>query len=206
PPRPRARLPRRVLAGRRPPRRSRLWDVREGRRPREQRRHVTALRSRGERHRGALRQGPRRQPEGPVPADRARRYAHGGGRRRFASRSAGRASPPRSSARRFTSRATRRAIPRDRSSRWTAACPEAALRSSATALGKDSMNGGDMKKAKTRSQREPSAASPREIPEVDFSKSRIRRNPYAARVAREGLVVQIGRARPRDALEAARPG
>src|SRR5437870_8370319 len=50
---PRARLPRRVLAGPRPPRRSRLWDVREGRRPREQRRHVTALRSRGERHRGA---------------------------------------------------------------------------------------------------------------------------------------------------------
>src|SRR5439155_20958433 len=58
------------------------------------------------------------------------------------------------------------------------------------------MKGGDMKKAKTRSQREPSVASPREIPEVDFSKSRIRRNPYAARVAREGLVVQIGRGRP----------
>ena len=58
-----------------------------------------------------------------------------------------------------------------------------------------------MKKAKTRSQREPSVASPREIPEVDFSKSRIRRNPYAARVAREGLVVQIGRGRPRKLLE-----
>src|SRR5438093_747479 len=63
------------------------------------------------------------------------------------------------------------------------------------------MRGGDMKKAKTRSQREPSAASLREIPEVDFSKSRIRRNPYAARVAREGLVVQIGRGRPRKLLE-----
>ena len=49
--------------------------------------------------------------------------------------------------------------------------------------------------------REPSAASLREIPEVDFSKSRIRRNPYAARVAREGLVVQIGRGRPRKLLE-----
>src|SRR5206468_1212108 len=63
------------------------------------------------------------------------------------------------------------------------------------------MKGGDMKKAKTCSQREPSAASLREIPEVDFSKSRIRRNPYAARVAREGLVVQIGRGRPRKLLE-----
>src|SRR5437667_2013607 len=63
------------------------------------------------------------------------------------------------------------------------------------------MKGGDMKKAKTRIQREPSAASLREIPEVDFSKSRIRRNPYAARVAREGLVVQIGRGRPRKLLE-----
>src|SRR5437773_11534396 len=63
------------------------------------------------------------------------------------------------------------------------------------------MKGGDMKKAKTRSDREPSAASLREIPEVDFSKSRIRRNPYAARVVREGLVVQIGRGRPRKLLE-----
>ena len=58
-----------------------------------------------------------------------------------------------------------------------------------------------MKKAKTRSDREPSAASLREIPEVDFSKSRIRRNPYVARVAREGLVVQIGRGRPKKLLE-----
>ena len=58
-----------------------------------------------------------------------------------------------------------------------------------------------MKKAKTRSHREPSAASLREIPEVDFSKARIRRNPYAARVAREGLIVQIGRGRPKKLLE-----
>ena len=58
-----------------------------------------------------------------------------------------------------------------------------------------------LKKTKTRSQREPSAASLREIPEVDFSKSRIRRNPYAARVAREGLVAQIRRGRPRKLLE-----
>ncbi|CAN5750546.1 hypothetical protein BH11MYX2_BH11MYX2_16620 [soil metagenome] len=34
---------------------------------------------------------------------------------------------------------------------------------------------------------EPSAASLREMPEVDFSKYRVRRNPFAARVAREGI-------------------
>src|SRR2546428_11169534 len=63
------------------------------------------------------------------------------------------------------------------------------------------MRGDDMKKAKKRSAREPSAASLREIPEVDFSRVRVRRNPYAARIAREGIVIQVGRGRPKKMLE-----
>ncbi len=55
------------------------------------------------------------------------------------------------------------------------------------------------KRAKT--QREPSKASLREIPEVDFSKARVRRNPYAKRIAKDGLVVQVGRGRPKKILE-----
>jgi hypothetical protein len=35
----------------------------------------------------------------------------------------------------------------------------------------------------------PTAESLRELPEIDFSKYRIRRNPYAARVAREGIEI-----------------
>jgi hypothetical protein len=45
-----------------------------------------------------------------------------------------------------------------------------------------------MKKAteRTRTSRhsEPSAASLKAIPEVDFTRARVRRNPYAARIAR----------------------
>ena len=41
-------------------------------------------------------------------------------------------------------------------------------------------------RAKTRRQRGPSAASLRGIPEIDFSKAKVRRNPYAARIAKEG--------------------
>lgn len=37
------------------------------------------------------------------------------------------------------------------------------------------------------SQRPPSRASLREMPEVDFSKGTWRRNPYAARIAKEGM-------------------
>lgn len=53
-----------------------------------------------------------------------------------------------------------------------------------------------MKAMKVSRQREPSRASLREMPEVDFSKAR--RNPYAARIAKEGITIQIGRARPRQ--------
>jgi hypothetical protein len=56
-------------------------------------------------------------------------------------------------------------------------------------------------KVNRRAQREPSKRSLREIPEVDFRKVRVRRNPYARRIAAEGLVVQVGRGRPKRLLE-----
>ena len=56
-----------------------------------------------------------------------------------------------------------------------------------------------MKKKVTR-PREPSAASLREIPEVDFGRARVRRNPHAARVAAEGIV-HVGRGRPKRGTE-----
>ena len=59
-----------------------------------------------------------------------------------------------------------------------------------------------MKKADRRSQREPSKRSLREIPEIDFSRVRVRKNPYAARIAAEGLTIQVGRGRPKRLMEA----
>ncbi|MCU0241993.1 MAG: hypothetical protein MUF51_06180, partial [Vicinamibacteria bacterium] len=59
-----------------------------------------------------------------------------------------------------------------------------------------------MKKANSKAQRGPSKRSLREIPEVDFSKVRVRRNPYTERIAKEGLWVQVGRGRPKRILEA----
>ena len=59
-----------------------------------------------------------------------------------------------------------------------------------------------MKKAHRRAHREPSRRSLREMPEVDFGKARVKRNPYARRIAEEGLVVQVGRGRPKRVLEA----
>ena len=56
-----------------------------------------------------------------------------------------------------------------------------------------------MKKKVTR-RREPSAASLREIPEVDFDSARVRRNPYADRAAAEGIV-HVGRGRPKKGTE-----
>jgi Ribbon-helix-helix protein, copG family len=60
-----------------------------------------------------------------------------------------------------------------------------------------------MKKEKNDENRllEPSKASLQEIPEVDFTKVRIRHNPYAARIAKEGITVQVGRGRPRKLQE-----
>ena len=56
-----------------------------------------------------------------------------------------------------------------------------------------------MKKAskKRTMHGEPSKASLKEIPEVDFSKVRVRRNPYAERIAKEGITVQVGKGRPK---------
>ncbi len=59
-----------------------------------------------------------------------------------------------------------------------------------------------MKKASTRkTHRDPSRASLREIPEVDFSQARVRKNPYAARIATQGLEIQVGRGRPKKLFE-----
>ena len=46
-----------------------------------------------------------------------------------------------------------------------------------------------MKKETTKRKLDPGAASLREMPEIDFAVYRIRRNPYAGRIAREGLEV-----------------
>lgn len=55
-----------------------------------------------------------------------------------------------------------------------------------------------MKKA--RRQQEPSRASLREIPEVDFEAVKVRRNPYAERIAAEGIV-HVRPGRPRKGQE-----
>jgi hypothetical protein len=61
-----------------------------------------------------------------------------------------------------------------------------------------------MKKANRRAQREPSKRSLREMPEVDFRTAGVKRNPYARRIATGGLVVQVGRGRPKRLLESGR--
>jgi len=58
-----------------------------------------------------------------------------------------------------------------------------------------------MRKANRRAQREPSRRSLREMPEVDFRRAQVKRNPYARRIAAGGLVVQVGRGRPKRLLE-----
>lgn len=46
----------------------------------------------------------------------------------------------------------------------------------------------------------PSKASLREIPEIDFTRAKVRRNPYAARVAAEGIV-HVRPGRPKKGTE-----
>ncbi|HEX2688244.1 MAG TPA: hypothetical protein VHN14_16555 [Kofleriaceae bacterium] len=46
-----------------------------------------------------------------------------------------------------------------------------------------------MKKATSSTSADPSAASLREMPEIDFTRYRVRRNSYAAVIAREGVSV-----------------
>ena len=55
-----------------------------------------------------------------------------------------------------------------------------------------------MKKA--RKNEEPSAASLRDIPEIDFSRVKVRKNPYAARIAAEGRM-RVVPGRPRKGTE-----
>ena len=54
---------------------------------------------------------------------------------------------------------------------------------------------------KTTKHTEPSKASLKEMPEVDFSKARVRKNHHAARIAKEGITVQLGRGRPKKLEE-----
>jgi len=53
---------------------------------------------------------------------------------------------------------------------------------------------------KAGSRREPSRASLREMPEVNLKDGRWRANPYAARIAAEGMVLP-GRGRPKKGQE-----
>jgi hypothetical protein len=52
-----------------------------------------------------------------------------------------------------------------------------------------------------RKHRGPSPASLRETPEIDFTKARVRRNPYAKRIAKESISLQVGRGRPKQGSE-----
>ena len=54
-------------------------------------------------------------------------------------------------------------------------------------------------KKRVNKTRDPSQSSLREIPEVDFEHARVRRNPYAARIAAEGI--HVGRGRPTKGTE-----
>lgn len=58
-----------------------------------------------------------------------------------------------------------------------------------------------MKKATRKSTKEPSRASLREMPEIDFTSAKVRRNPYARRIAAEGISFHLGRGRPRKGTE-----
>jgi hypothetical protein len=48
---------------------------------------------------------------------------------------------------------------------------------------------------------EPSPASLAEIPEADFDEVRVRRSPYAARIKAGGLLLQVGKGRPKRGAE-----
>jgi len=58
-----------------------------------------------------------------------------------------------------------------------------------------------MKKERSKAAREPTKASLREMPEVDFAHAKVRRNPYAARIAAKGISIHVGRGRPKKGSE-----
>jgi hypothetical protein len=57
------------------------------------------------------------------------------------------------------------------------------------------------KRKSRRASQEPSRASLREMPEVDFKTAKVTRNPYAARIAAEGISIHTARGRPRKGTE-----
>jgi len=58
-----------------------------------------------------------------------------------------------------------------------------------------------MRRANRKAQREPSKQSLLEMPEVGFREARVKRKSYARRIAAGGLVVRVGRGRPKRLLE-----
>ena len=58
-----------------------------------------------------------------------------------------------------------------------------------------------MKKATGKKPREPSRASLRDMPEVNFDRAKVRRNPYAPRVAADGISIHVRRGRPKKGTE-----
>ncbi len=58
-----------------------------------------------------------------------------------------------------------------------------------------------MKKASRKKNREPSRRSLREMPDADFTKVKVQRNPYAHRIASEGMSIHVGRGRPKKGFE-----
>jgi hypothetical protein len=62
-------------------------------------------------------------------------------------------------------------------------------------------SGRAMKKGTHKKTKEPSLASLREMPEVDLKRAKVQRNPYARRVAAEGITVNVGRGRPKKGSE-----
>jgi hypothetical protein len=55
-----------------------------------------------------------------------------------------------------------------------------------------------MKKATSR---EPSRVALREMPEPDFGRVKVKRNPYAKRIAKEGIRIHLRRGRPKKGTE-----
>jgi hypothetical protein len=58
-----------------------------------------------------------------------------------------------------------------------------------------------MKKANSKSSREPSLDSLKAMPEIDFTKAKQKRNPYAKRIAKNGIAVHVIRGRPPKGTE-----
>lgn len=81
--------------------------------------------------------------------------------------------------------------------------PENRTLASRLAWGTPTASGTRMKPTRhTPKHREPSRASVKEIPEVDFAKARVRPNHHAARIAKDGITVQVGKGTPVRVLKA----